>query len=833
MLQLVYSIKIEGDFSTDIYFNKPKLLTSLSSSKKSSPFSYAVKFIYYYIYIPKKININYFITRTSNRLFMKKILLPKIQGYQRQSKSHLGFNRLLLLGLFFISLSGLAQGPGSPYVDAGEDVVMDCGEECTELTADFLNTGETTSYEVSTIPYNTPYPFMDLENRVSVNIDDTWSPVINLPFDFCFFGDVYSQVVIGSNGIISFDVSQANGFCSYTLGAREAIPDPGIHTNAIMLFHDINPAHGDNQIGWELFGESPNRALVVSYYNVPYYNFSNPNNTAVSTFQMVLYETTNAIDFFVESKPDPHGHVSSPINGGRAVLGIQNAAGDQGYTPPGRNTGVWEATEEAWRFMPTGDSNVTFAWLDEDGEIISTDQTITVCPEDEITTYTAKAIWLNCNGDEITVSDSVTVTKSSPFSVDLGENQEFCDVPEYEILAEIIDGDPTEATFLWNTGETTQSITVSESGTYTVEVTIEECTVTESVTILLSDTPVIDLGGDQNLCDVTSYEITAELIVGDPDEATFLWNTGETTQSITVTEAGTYTVEVAIAQCVSTASVTINFYDTPIIDLGEDRISCFIVPEILDATPSNFPDPSILTYEWTLDGIVIAEATGPILEANEPGFYGVTVFLSDNCMVTDTVEITLEDNLEVSVVMEDYGSSSASDIEVCPNTPHLLRAITDNEGVSFQWYLNGDAIAGATDDTLEIILEPGTMGPQTYSVTIAIGQCTDSGSIDVRIYPIGNCVISQGLTPNGDGFNDTLDLTFLNDRTGIVKFQVFNRYGTLVYDQNNYINQWYGQTNDGKDLPTATYFYVIDLAGDDPVYGRQTTGWIYVNQEAK
>src|SRR5699024_6912416 len=110
------------------------------------------------------------------------------------------------------------------------------------------------------------------------------------------------------------------------------------------------------------------------------------------------------------------------------------------------------------------------------------------------TTYTAKAIWLNCNGDEITVSDSVTVTKSSPFSVDLGENQEFCDVPEYEILAEIIDGDPTEATFLWNTGETTQSITVSESGTYSVDVSIGDCTVTESVDIEFNDSPEIDLG---------------------------------------------------------------------------------------------------------------------------------------------------------------------------------------------------------------------------------------------------------------------------------------------------------------------------------------------------
>src|SRR5690554_3615917 len=828
MLQLVYSIKIEGDFSTDIYFNKPKLLTSLSSSKKSSPFSYAVKFIYYYIYIPKKININYFITRTSNRLFMKKILLPKIQGYQRQSKSHLGFNRLLLLGLFLISFSGLAQGPGSPYVNAGEDVVMDCGEECTELSADFLDTGETTQYEVIPIDYNPPFPFTG-GTPVSVYIDDRWSDIIPLPFEFCFFDEVYDEMLIGSNAVITFDLvnNSPNGYCSWSFDTYDAVSSPNLFLTSIFgPYMDVDPSVlGTGTINWYVDGEAPNRSMVINFPNIPY--FGSSCNHLRLTSQVVLYETTNAIEVYVQDRPS-----GCYWQDGVAVLGIQNQDGTQGYTPPGRNTSDWSATNEAWRFMPSGESNVDFAWLDEDGEVISSDHTITVCPTEEVTTYTAKAIWYNCNGDEVTVTDNVTVTRSDSFEVNLGEDQEFCDVEDYEITAELTGADPEDATFLWNTGETTQSITVTESGTYTVEVTVEECTITKSVTILLSDTPVIDLGGDQNLCDVSNYEITAELLVGDPSEATFLWNTGETTQSITVSEDGTYTVEVAIEQCVSTASVTINFHDTPIIDLGEDRITCFMEPEILDATPSNFPDPSILTYEWTLNGVVIPEATGPILEANAPGLYGVTVFLSDNCVVTDAIEIFSEIELEVSVIMEDYGSSSASDIEVCPNTPHLLRALTDNEGVSFQWYLNGDEIDGATDDTLEIMIAPGTIGTQTYSVTINIGQCTDSAGVDVRIYPIGNCVISQGLTPNGDGFNDTLDLTFLNDRTGIIKFQVFNRYGTLVYDQNNYINQWYGQTNDGKDLPTGTYFYVIDLEGDDPVYGRQATGWIYVNQEA-
>src|SRR5690606_20784063 len=235
--------------------------------------------------------------------------------------------------------------------------------------------------------------FIGLANPVSVGTDDVFSESIPLPFDFCFFGDTYTSVSIGSNGIISFDPTDASipgenpTPCSYTLGDGETIPTSAFHDNSIMLFHDINPLYG-GEIGYELLGVAPCRTLVVSFANVPYYNFDNPNNSAISTFQMVLYETTNAIDFYILTKPDPNTVLPDPINEGRAVLGIQNQAGNQGYTPPGRNTSVWAATEEAWRFTPNGVSNVEFTWLDSTGTVIGTDPTINVCPTDPSTTYT-------------------------------------------------------------------------------------------------------------------------------------------------------------------------------------------------------------------------------------------------------------------------------------------------------------------------------------------------------------------------------------------------------------------------------------------------------------
>lgn len=70
---------------------------------------------------------------------------------------------------------------------------------CVNLEATYLDLGETTDYIVEAIAYNPPRSFSGLANPISVNTDDVYSPIVNLPFDFCFYGNKYTQCVIGSN----------------------------------------------------------------------------------------------------------------------------------------------------------------------------------------------------------------------------------------------------------------------------------------------------------------------------------------------------------------------------------------------------------------------------------------------------------------------------------------------------------------------------------------------------------------------------------------------------------------------------------------------------------
>jgi gliding motility-associated-like protein len=829
---------------------------------------------------------------------MNKKLPLYLQSCHHFFKVNLKKNLLAFFSVLFISLSAFSQGPGCPNVYAGEDVELGCGEPCTDLTASFLDTGETTSYEVSSITYDPPFPFTG-GTPVSVNTDDIWSDAIQLPFDFCFFGETYTEMVIGSNAVVSFDLAnnQPGAYCDWSFD--DPIPSPNLFFTTIFgPYMDVDPSvQGSGIINWAVFGESPCRTMVVNFPNIPYFGSACPNLSLTS--QIVIYETTNVVEVYVQDRPS-----GCTWNDGNAVLGIQNQNGTVGYTAPGRNTSDWAATNEAWRFTPNGASNVAFSWLDSMGTVIGTDTTINVCPTDQSTTYTAQAVYTNCNGDVITETDEVTVTRIGSFTVDLGGDQELCDAENYDITAEITGGDPTDATFLWNTGETTQTITVTTSGTYSVDVTIGTCTVTASVVINFNELPLIELGDNIETCFFDPIVLDASPSNYDPTDATYEWSldgvvlAGETNPTLNATQYGVYSVNVSANGCLATDEVTISPQELNVA-LGDDFTSCFEIPETLTAEAIDF-DPATATFEWSLDGVVIAGETNQTLDITEPGTYVVTASVN-SCTATDTIvvglgniEVTVNDDfqtcfesqveLEAMLTVQNpeatyqwsldgniipdetnstliitevgtytvtatVGSCTASDsvtvsfrddlevtldedFKTCPNELQVLTATTDEEGATFQWFLNGDIIAGETNSTLEFSLETGTFGTQTFEVVISVGGCSGTDSVDVTLYDVGNCIISEGLSPNGDGFNDTLDLTFLNDRTGISKLQIFNRLGTLVFEQNNYTNQWRGQTNDGNDLPTGTYFYVVDLAGNDAVYGTQATGWIYLNQEA-
>ncbi|MFN3756704.1 MAG: hypothetical protein ACK4RM_07100 [Flavobacterium sp.] len=302
--------------------------------------------------------------------------------------------------------SVLAGGLGLSGVDP-DPVNCDEISGCVTLEAEYLQLGTTANYNVESIPYAPPYQFECLQNPVSVNDDDVWSPIINLPFNFCFYGNNYNQCIISSNGVISFDLVNNNpgGYSSWSFNNN--LPSPSLFLNSIFgVYHDIDPQVGGT-VGWELITlNSGCRALVASWNDIPM--FSSTCNSMLYTGMIVLYEDTNVIEVYIQEK-----NVCATWNDGNAIVGIQNAAGTQAVVPPGRNglSPNWNTTNEAWRFTPSGPSITTIQWFEgatASGPVIGTTDTISVCPT-STTTYTAQVTYTLCNGTILNEIDQTTV----------------------------------------------------------------------------------------------------------------------------------------------------------------------------------------------------------------------------------------------------------------------------------------------------------------------------------------------------------------------------------------------------------------------------------------
>ncbi len=192
--------------------------------------------------------------------------------------------------------------------------------------------------------------------NVAFSEDDTNSALINLPFQFAFFGNTYTQLSISTNGYIDFRPESAGLFSPYQFSTP--IPDLNfpVKNSILGCFRDLDNSNAEGTITYSIIGFAPYRKFVVMFNN----NSQFQCETLKSSFQVILYETLNIIDSQIISKP-----VCGSWNSGRAVIGIINLAGNIAYTPAGRNTGSWSASNEGWRFSPEIPQSYSFIKCDD------------------------------------------------------------------------------------------------------------------------------------------------------------------------------------------------------------------------------------------------------------------------------------------------------------------------------------------------------------------------------------------------------------------------------------------------------------------------------------
>ena len=154
--------------------------------------------------------------------------------------------------------------------------------------------------------------------------------------------------------------------------------------------------------------------------------------------------------------------------------------------------------------------------------------------------------------------------------------------------------------------------------------------------------------------------------------------------------------------------------------------------------------------------------------------------------------------------------------EICEDDVHMLRV--GSQDSPFDLATSTVAWSGPDGFTTDTaMIATPSIGNYTVVVTPDVG-CPATATYYVNSI---SCFIPKGISPNDDGYNDSLDLTEYK----VVHLAIFNRYGVLVYDANNYTSQWRGQTSHNQELPTGTYYYLAELPS-----GKRKSGWIYINR---
>ena len=244
------------------------------------------------------------------------------------------------------------------------------------------------------------------------------------------------------------------------------------------------------------------------------------------------------------------------------------------------------------------------------------------------------------------------------------------------------------------------------------------------------------------------------------------------------------------------------------VNIGEDVELCDSTSYELSAD-STFAD----SYEWYLNGEYLEGENNSTLSVTESGTYTAVVY-DNQC------DSFADDSVSVNFYELPVASFDNDSYEVCPNAtvPIEIKLIPefDDTTISYEinWTYNSDFFANEDSLTLDVI----DAGNYEFTLTNSETGCSYSDSINIT--ELEACVIPQGISPNGDGYNDNFDLSSYN----VSSLKVFNRLGTLVYSKNNYLNEWKGQSDNGNLLPVGTYFYVMSYEED-----KIKTDWVYLN----
>lgn len=517
------------------------------------------------------------------------------------------------------------------------------------------------------------------------------------------------------------------------------------------------------------------------------------------------------------------------------------------------------------------------------GDIPSVESPIEYCLNDtpvalEATPLTGyELVWytqaMGGTGSTMAPIPNTTVAGNTSYYVAYRDNTIGCDGPRAEIVVTVNDLVTPELTFSYEafceaetegqlpvlsddfaTGGTFSSTTLmvdtvtgeidlttltsgSHDVTYNYNGDASTCTVSGSYTVTVDVTPAsapvltFDYGMDP-YCLIATSSALPNVGTGFTTGGTYSSSTlvvDSLTGEIDFTSATsgmhdiTYTFNADLTNCISegtyTTSIDIMSTTVPVTEfIYIDNVYCSYSANALPELATGFTVGGTFSAE---SGLAIDSVTGEIdFAASTIGSYTITYQVSEDlnrCVEASstTFSINIFDTIEVEVAGE------------CEDGDYILQASPINSAfdasqATYTWKDANGNVVGENSEIFNVTeyTSQNDTSSLMFSVEVAYGACLTGVSYTAER---SSCIaIPRGISPDGNGKNDNLDLTGY----GVMELHIFNRNGTEVYKfKGAYTNQWHGQSNKGENLPDGTYFYSI--VNSD---GSKTTGWIFINR---
>gem|GEM_PF-1893058 len=333
--------------------------------------------------------------------------------------------------------------------------------------------------------------------------------------------------------------------------------------------------------------------------------------------------------------------------------------------------------------------------------------------------------------------------------LEVSQNQSICAGDDAVLFASGADF------YNWDGLGDTPEITVSPEETTIYQVigtNAIDCATAAFIEVQVSNYPELEVSQDTQICQ------GEELILSASGAELYDWNGIGETSEITVSPTETTTYEVTGTNgpdCSASASILVEVLDPPVMNVTENQEICEGEEITIGATGAD-------TYDWDGLGDTPEITVSPV----ETTIYEVTGFNLIDCASTEAITVTVNPLPEASFL--DNGN-----------------VLTASDGNEWQWFLNGELIEGATNQTIEV-LEDGNYSVEVTSDAGCLGMSDEVFVIYVGIEELTNNQLTLFPVPV-DG-NGILNITGVNVAE-LTNLQIIDASGRMVWNSAKGVSQ--------------------------------------------